>query len=95
MKVIYEVTRAEEIRRSARGGAVSTLELLTDQEIESINGIIELNYPDGISASGYNDIWWFDTDWIATLLGYESFDAIMEGRRSPAWRYNRLNGGAT
>ena len=34
-------------------------------------------YPDGMSDTQINDIFWFEDDWIAEMLGYEDFEAIM------------------
>lgn len=59
-------------------GAKDTVEYLTLDELDAIEFILEELYPEGASETTINDIFWFEDDWIAELLGYESFDEIME-----------------
>lgn len=58
-------------------GAKDTANYLTYKELETIEYLLEDMYPDGIDETTLNDIFWFENDWIAEMLGYESFDAIM------------------
>ena len=58
------------------GGAVERVNCLTFEELDQIESILEDCYPDGISETTLNDIFWFDEDWIAEMLGYESFEEI-------------------
>lgn len=58
-------------------GACSTVEYLTDDELDQIEAILEDTYPDGMEDTEINDFFWFEDDTIAEWLGYEDFDAIM------------------
>ena len=58
-------------------GAKDTVEYLTDDELDTMETILEDLYPDGMEDTQINDIFWFEDDWIAEMLGYEDFEAIM------------------
>lgn len=58
-------------------GAKNTVKYLTDDELEQIEAILEDAYPDGMKDTQINDIFWFEEDWIAEMLGYEDFEALM------------------
>lgn len=62
-------------------GARDTVKYLTSDELEEIEAIFEEMYPDGIDQTQVNDIFWFDDDWIAEMLGYSCFEEIMEERK--------------
>ena len=59
-------------------GARDTVYYLTDEELDTIEGILEELAPDGMDETEINDIFWFEADLIAEWLGYEDFEAIME-----------------
>lgn len=59
-------------------GAKDTVKYLTDEELDQIEQILEEIYPEGLSETELNDIFWFEQDLIAEWLGYEHFDEIME-----------------
>jgi len=59
-------------------GAKDTVEYLTDFELEEIEQILEDLFPEDLSETDVNDIFWFERDLIAEWLGYEDFDEIME-----------------
>ena len=59
-------------------GAKDTVEELTESELEQIEQILEDIYPEGLSETELNDIFWFERDLIAEWLGYENFDKIIE-----------------
>jgi hypothetical protein len=59
-------------------GAKDTVEYLTDFELEEIEQILEDLFPEGLSETDVNDIFWFERDLIAEWLGYESFEEIPE-----------------
>ena len=80
MRVYYERSEADEIRANAWSGAIQTLDLLTDEEIERIVSELETEYPDGMSVTAFNDFWWFDTEYIANSLGYPDFETMYEER---------------
>lgn len=58
-------------------GAVDTVNYLTYEEIEQIEGMLDELYPDGMDETSINDFFWFEDDMIAEWLGYSSFDEIM------------------
>lgn len=61
-------------------GAKDTVKYLTDEELDTIESILEECYPDGIDETTINDIFWFEDDTIAEWLGYDSFEDIMNER---------------
>lgn len=58
-------------------GAKDTAKYLTDDELNTIESILEEQYPDGMSETELNDFFWFEDDTIAKWLGYEDFEALM------------------
>lgn len=60
------------------GGAKDTVKYLTDDEMDTIENILEDLYPDGMDETELNDLFWFEDNLIAEWLGYEDFEAIME-----------------
>lgn len=58
-------------------GAKDTVKYLTDEEIETIENILEDSYPDGMDETEINDFFWFEDETIAEWLGYNSFEEIM------------------
>ena len=59
-------------------GAKDNVEHLTDRELETIESILEDLYPDGMEDTQINDIFWFEEDWIAEMLGYEDFEDLLK-----------------
>ncbi len=58
-------------------GAKDKVKYLTEDEMSTIEGILEELYPDGMSETELNDLFWFEDDLIAEWLGHEDFEAIM------------------
>ena len=58
-------------------GAKETAEYLTRQEFGTIESILEDIYPDGMSETQLNDLFWFEENSIADWLGYSDFEEIM------------------
>lgn len=58
------------------GGAEYTRNNLTLGEIDTIECVLEEIYPDGASETTINDIFWFEEDWIAEMLGFEDWEAL-------------------
>lgn len=58
-------------------GAADRVKYLTDDELDSIESQLEDLYPDGMGATELNDLFWFDDDFIAGCIGYDSFEDIM------------------
>lgn len=59
-------------------GALDRVKYLTDEELDTIEAILEELNPDGLSDTEINDTFWFGDDEIAYWLGYDSFEEIME-----------------
>ena len=60
-------------------GAKQTAQYLTDDDFDIIESILdeECEY---FSDTDINDIFWFEKDWIAEILGYIDFDDLIEKR---------------
>jgi hypothetical protein len=58
-------------------GAADTRQYLTDDEMDTIESILEDLYPNGMDETDINDLFWFEADMIAEWLGYNSFEDIM------------------
>lgn len=59
-------------------GAKDTVKYLTAEQMDTVEAILGEGYPDGISETEINDIFWFEEDMIAEWLGYNSFEELME-----------------
>ena len=53
-------------------GAVDTVKELTEEQLDTIEGILEDIYPDGMDEVQVNDLFWFDNEIIDEWLGIES-----------------------
>lgn len=60
-------------------GAKQTAQCLTDDDFDIIENILE-DEGESYSDTDINDIFWFEKDWIAEMLGYIDFDDLMEKR---------------
>ena len=58
-------------------GACDTAKYLEDKEIELILRELEDMYPDGLSETELNDIFWFEDDWLARIIGYDDFEEVI------------------
>lgn len=58
-------------------GARDTVKYLSNDELLTIESMLEELYPDGMSETEINDFFWFEEDTIANWLGYDSFEDIM------------------
>ena len=59
------------------GGARDIVKYLTDEELDTIESLLEECYPEGMTETEINDFFWFQSGFIADWLGYSSFDEIM------------------
>ena len=57
-------------------GAESTLAMLSYNQINTLQSILEDAYPDGMDETHLNDILRFETDWIAELLGFTDWECL-------------------
>ncbi len=50
-------------------GAADRVQHLTDEELDTIERVLVAEYPDGITETELNDLFWFDFDFICELIG--------------------------
>lgn len=62
-------------------GAKDTVEYLTEEDLDIIEAVLEEIYPNGMSETEINDLFWFDEDTIAEWLGYSDFEELIEERK--------------
>lgn len=60
-------------------GAKDTAECLTLEQLDEIEAILEECYPDGMTDTEVNDIFWFERDTIAEWLGFDSWEQLVSG----------------
>jgi hypothetical protein len=61
-------------------GAKDTVDYLTSDDLDTIEDMLEDAYPDGMTETQLNDLFWFDTDVIAEWLGYDDFESLINER---------------
>ena len=61
-------------------GAKTTAETIWDKfgakGFDTIESELEAMYPEGMDETQINDIFWFEEDYIATLLGYRNWEHL-------------------
>lgn len=57
-------------------GARDRAEVLTYEQMEQVENILEELYPDGADETEINDLFWFEEDTIAEWLGFENFEKL-------------------
>ena len=75
MKVYKEITTVYDF--DFWSGARVNVGYLKPEEVEQILEFLEEESPEGMSETELNDFFWFEDDFIANLLGYDSFEDIM------------------
>lgn len=50
-------------------GAKDRADLLTTEELDTLDIELGNQYPDGIDEGELNDLFWFEFDWICHLIG--------------------------
>jgi len=60
------------------GPAETTARYLTDYQLTQLETVFEDAWPNGIDETRLNDMFAYSRDFIASILGYEDFDQIME-----------------
>lgn len=50
-------------------GAKDRAKYLTEDELNTIENELEAIYPDGLSETELNDLFWFEFDFICNLIG--------------------------
>lgn len=78
MKIINDDKRLRDF--DFWSGAKDTVNYLTNDELDIIEDMLEDAYPDGMTETQLNDLFWFDTDVIAEWLGYYDFESLINER---------------
>lgn len=52
-------------------GAKGRAEMMTCEELDSVENALEELYPDGMTDTEINDLFWFDFDYVCELIGLE------------------------
>lgn len=65
-------------------GGLDTFNALLPHELQEVENILDDLFPDGLSETELNDLFWFDCDTIAEWLGFESFDEILDRNKGGA-----------
>ena len=60
--------------------AKETAMQLNDSDFDKIEDVLMELYPDGTDETTINDIFWFEDDWIAGILGYDSWEDLLKKR---------------
>ena len=79
MKIYYEVD-IDEFEFWEGGKCVA--DSFSEDDLEVIQNKLEELYPDGMSDTELNDLFWHDEDFVAGLAGYSSFEKVKEGIKS-------------
>ena len=79
MKVIKELSLSN---FDFWGGAKDRAKMLTIDELNEIEWQLEDEYPEGMDETQINDIFWFDFDWVARMLGYEDEEDFYNKRNN-------------
>ena len=53
------------------GGAISRAQMLSYDELNEFEAVMEELYPDGVDETTLNDIMWFDFEWVCESIGLE------------------------
>jgi hypothetical protein len=61
-------------------GAKDTAEVLDTDDFNTIEAILEEQYPDGIDDGQLNDLFWHESDTIAEWLGYDDWEDLEKDR---------------
>lgn len=56
-------------------GAIQNANQLTYEELDELEQILEMEYPDGVDETFVNDLMWFDFETICEWLGLELDDS--------------------
>lgn len=62
-------------------GAKANAVQLTADELDTIENTLEDLYPDGMTDTEINDLFWFDFEWVCETLGIDYNDETGEVKR--------------
>lgn len=58
-------------------GAVDRFKVFTTEQLEKLDSILDDGvFPEGASETEINDLFWFEEDFLAEMLGFEDFKAL-------------------
>ena len=57
-------------------GAKYTAQVLTLEQLDTIEAMLEELCPNGMTETELNDFFWFENDTIAEWLGFEDWEAL-------------------
>lgn len=63
------------------GGAVDVAKYLDYDDFETIENYMLECFDEYVTETEINDFVWFEDDYIAEMLGYDSFEELMEDRK--------------
>lgn len=69
---------ANDIRNMVWQGAVGRVKYLSNDELNTIIGILSEEYPDGIDETELNDFFWFEDEAYADWLGWDDVETFWE-----------------
>lgn len=72
--IVYDDISLTEFRGWA--GGADNLGSLSNQQINTVENIIDELYPNGISKTALNDLFWFDFDTVCEWLGIRPKDEL-------------------
>lgn len=61
-------------------GAKYTADHLKPEDLDRIEDELQDLYPEGLDETEVNDLFWFDSDFIAEILGFEDWEALEAAR---------------
>ena len=62
-------------------GAADKVQSLTNEDLDNIEAALEDCFGENMpTETDINDLFWFDSDYIAEILGYEDWDDLIEKR---------------
>lgn len=59
-------------------GAATHVDAMTASQISAVEDELDSLYPDGMTATDINDIFWFEPDFLAICNGFTSWDEMIE-----------------
>ena len=66
-------------------GAISTVNMLTEGELEIVFNTLEKINSEGMSEIEFNNFFWLETDLIAKWLGWDDFKTLWNARHGENW----------
>lgn len=81
---VYKEMNCYAVYDAMSGQERETANYFSFSEISEILNVLEEGYPDGIDESDLFDLFRFESDWLARLVGYKDFEEVMEARPNGA-----------